>query len=89
MPGGYTQEDIKYLKNNWSQNLKGKDKWDFEDCFWVNEGLYTTVEGNVKMCCMNTGATPFGNIFETDLEEIRSTKEFQDVKIGRDSNLKI
>ena len=29
----------------------GKSKWDFKDCFWVNNGLYTTVEGHVKMCC--------------------------------------
>ena len=35
----------------------GKSKWDFEDCFWVNNGIYTTVEGHVKMCCMNTGRT--------------------------------
>jgi hypothetical protein len=86
MPGGYSQEQIQYLRDNWKGNIKGKDEWNFEDCFWVNEGLYTTVEGNVKMCCMNTGATPFGNIFETDLEEIRSTKEFQDVKIGCNTN---
>lgn len=50
MPGGYTQEQIQYLKDNWSSNIKGKSEWDFEDCFWVNEGLYTTVEGDVKMC---------------------------------------
>jgi wyosine [tRNA(Phe)-imidazoG37] synthetase (radical SAM superfamily) len=56
LPGGYTKEQIEYLNKNWSSNIKGKSEWDFEDCFWVEEGLYTTVEGNVKMCCMNTGA---------------------------------
>lgn len=86
MPGGYSAEQIQYLRDNWKQNIKGKDKWNFEDCFWVNEGLYTTVEGNVKMCCMNTGAQSFGNIFETDLEDIRNSKEFQDVKIGCNTN---
>ena len=70
MPGGYTQEDISYLRNEWSKNIKGKAEWDFPDCFWVNEGIYTTVEGHVKMCCMNTGAKPFGNLFENTIEEI-------------------
>ena len=58
LPGGYNKEQILYLKTNWSNNIKGKSKWDYEDCFWVEEALYTTVEGNVKMCCMNTGAKP-------------------------------
>lgn len=86
MPGGYSQEQIQYLRENWKGNIKGKDQWNYEDCFWVNEGLYTTVEGNVKMCCMNTGATPFGNLFETDLEEIRSSESFQNVKLGCNTN---
>lgn len=86
MPGGYTQEQIQYLKDNWSSNIKGKSEWDFEDCFWVNEGLYTTVEGDVKMCALNTGAESFGNLFDTDLEEIRSSEDFQNVKIGCNTN---
>jgi len=85
MPGGYTQEQIKYLKS-WGSNVKGKSQWDYEDCFWVNEGLYTTVEGNVKMCCMNTAASPFGNIFETDLEDIRNSLDYQNVKKGCNTN---
>ena len=35
----------------------GKAIWDFDDCFWVDTGLYVTPEGNVKVCCMNTGYT--------------------------------
>ena len=85
LPGGYTQEQLQYLKS-WGSNVKGKSQWDFEDCFWVQEGLYTTVEGNVKMCCMNTAATPFGNLFKTDLDDIRSSDEFQNVKMGCGSN---
>jgi MoaA/NifB/PqqE/SkfB family radical SAM enzyme len=85
LPGGYTQEQLQYLKS-WGTNVKGKSQWDFEDCFWVEEGLYTTVEGNVKMCCMNTAATPFGNLFKTDLDDIRSSDEFQNVKMGCGSN---
>jgi len=86
LPGGYTKEQIEYLNKNWSSNIKGKSEWDFEDCFWVEEGLYTTVEGNVKMCCMNTGAEPFGNLFETSVDEIRKSKDFQNVKNGCNTN---
>lgn len=86
MPGGYTQKDIKYLKENWKDNLKGKDEWDFPDCFWVKEGIYTTVEGHVKMCCLNTGAKPFGNLFENTVEEIRNSKDFQAVQQGCATN---
>lgn len=85
MPGGYTNEQLQYLKS-WGNSVKGKSKWDYEDCFWVNEGLYTTVEGNVKMCCMNTAASPFGNIFETDLEDIRNSSDYQNVKRGCNTN---
>lgn len=85
MPGGYTLEQIDYLKS-WGSNVKGKAEWDFSDCFWVNEGIYTTVEGNVKMCCMNTGAEPFGNIFETSIDEIRKNEDYQNVKRGCNTN---
>lgn len=85
MPGGYTLEQIEYLKS-WGDNVKGRSEWDFNDCFWVNEGIYTTVEGNVKMCCMNTGAEPFGNLFDTSIDEIRKTTDFQNVKLGCNTN---
>ena len=85
MPGGYTNQQLQYLKS-WGSSVKGKHQWDYEDCFWVNEGLYTTVEGNVKMCCMNTAASPFGNIFETDLEDIRNSSDYQNVKKGCNTN---
>ena len=85
MPGGYSNKQLKYLKS-WGNNVKGKAVWDFSDCFWVNEGIYTTVEGNVKMCCMNTAAEPFGNIFQTDLEDIRNSKDYQNVKLGCNTN---
>ena len=76
---------MSYLKS-WGDNVKGKNEWDFEDCFWVNEAIYTTVEGNIKMCCMNTGAKPFGNIFKTDLEDIRNSVDYQNVKLGCNTN---
>ena len=79
---GYTEEDLNYLRKKWNKQIMGKSKWDFKDCFWVNNGIYTTVEGNVKMCCMNTGAEPFGNLFLNTIDEIREMEDYQNVKKG-------
>ena len=86
LSGGYTADQIEYLKKNWKDNIKGKSEWDYPDCFWVKEGIYTTVEGHVKMCCLNTGAKPFGNLFEQTIEEIRDTKDYNAVRTGCNSN---
>ena len=83
---GYTEEDLNYLRENWNKQIMGKSKWDFKDCFWVNNAIYTTVEGNVKMCCMNTGAKPFGNLFENSIDEIRLMDDYQNVKKGCQTN---
>ena len=86
LPGGYTLDQIDYLRKSWKDNVKGKSEWDFSDCFWVEEGIYTTVEGNVKMCCMNTGAEPFGNLFEDTIDNIRTTSDYLNVKKGCNTN---
>lgn len=86
LPSGYSEKDILYLKKYWKNNIKGKHEWEYSDCFWVKEGLYTTVEGNVKMCCLNTGAKSFGNIFTESIEDIRNTRDFQNVQGGCLSN---
>ena len=86
MPGGYKPEDLKYLKENWKENIKGKAEWDFPDCFWVKNGIYTTVEGHVKMCCLNTGAKPFGNLFENTIDEIRQFEDYNNVRKGCSTN---
>ena len=83
---GYKQEDLDYLRENWSEQIMGKSKWDFSDCYWVQNGLYTTVEGHVKMCCMNTGAKPFGNLFINSIDEIRQMTDYQNVKKGCETN---
>ena len=83
---GYSKKQLDYLKSTWGDNIMGKSKWDFKDCFWVKEGLYTTVEGHVKMCCMNTGAKSFGNLFENSIDEIRKRDEYQKVKKGCSTN---
>ena len=79
------------IAQNWSEDksLPGgynKEQISYLKTNWVEEALYTTVEGNVKMCCMNTGAKPFGNLFETDLELIRTSDDFQNVKNGCKTN---
>ena len=83
---GYTEKDLNYLRDNWNEQIMGKSKWDFKDCFWVNNAIYTTVEGNIKMCCMNTGAEPFGNLFENSIDEIRLMDDYQNVKKGCQTN---
>tara|TARA_A100000172_G_scaffold77804_2_gene62624 strand:+ start:8954 stop:9748 length:795 start_codon:yes stop_codon:yes gene_type:complete len=84
--GGYSEKDLLYLKKNWGHAIKGKKEWDFPDCFWVQEGIYTTVEGHVKMCCLNTGAEPFGNLFDNTIEEIRERADYLNVKKGCETN---
>ena len=83
---GYTIEQLDYLRDNWGDNIMGKSKWDFKDCFWVQNGIYTTVEGHVKMCCLNTGAEPFGNLFENSIDEIRLMEDYKNVKRGCETN---
>jgi hypothetical protein len=83
---GYTKQQLDYLKKNYGGKIMGKSKWDFKDCFWVNNAIYTTVEGHIKMCCMNTGARPFGNLFENSIDEIRLMDDYQNVKKGCQTN---
>lgn len=84
--GGYSQEQLQYLRDNWQDNIKGKSKWDFNDCFWPQHGLYTTVEGRVLMCALNTGAREFGNLFYQDIDEIRMSDEYNAVRSGCQTN---
>lgn len=84
--GGYTQEQLQYLKDNWKDHIKGKSRWDYSDCFWPQDGIYTTVEGRVLMCALNTGAREFGNLFFEDIDTIRTSKEYLSVKDGCSTN---
>ena len=82
----YSDEQINYIKTNWKDNVKGKSIWDYNDCFWVKEGLYVTVEGDLKMCCINTNTKSFGNIFKTPVNEIRLSDRYINVKNGCTNN---
>jgi sulfatase maturation enzyme AslB (radical SAM superfamily) len=86
LSGGYTAEQLEYLRTTWQENIQGKSEWDYTDCFWVKEGLYTTVEGRVLACCMNTSANSFGNIFHESIETIHQSAAYQKVKIGCSNN---
>ena len=86
MIGGYTEEMISYLRDNYKGNIQGKWKWEWSDCFWLKNGLYTTVEGHVKMCCMNTAALPVGNILMDSIEKIHSNAVYQDIKNNAANN---
>jgi len=83
---GYEEKDLEYLKNNWQKNIMGKQNWEYQDCFWVKEGLYTTVEGNIKVCCLNTSAVPIGNIFKDNIDEVFESNKFTEIKNGCMSN---
>jgi radical SAM protein with 4Fe4S-binding SPASM domain len=83
---GYSDEQLDYLSKNYLGNIKGRTPWSWNDCFWVKNGLYMTVEGNVKVCCMNTAAEPIGNIFNNSLEKIRNSDAYNNIKTGCEKN---
>ena len=79
---GYSIEQIEYLKNNYSNNIKGKTPWTWSDCFWVKKGIYMTVEGNLKVCALNTDTKSLGNIFTHSPEEILNSNRMEEIRTG-------
>jgi MoaA/NifB/PqqE/SkfB family radical SAM enzyme len=82
---GFTEEQIAYL-NQFKKYFKGKTPWTYSDCFWVKNGLYVTVDGNVKVCCMNTSAKPIGNLFQQPLQLIHSSIPMRTIASGCATN---
>lgn len=80
MVGGYTLEQINYLKNNFKQYVKGKPIWDYKDCFWVKRGINIDVFGNVRVCNMNSSTKPMGNIFKQNLTEIIQSERYSNIR---------
>lgn len=78
---GYTEEELEFL-DKYKGQIKGKAPWTWSDCMWVKEGFYSTVEGNVKVCCMNTSAKSLGNIFDNTVEEIFNNNQYKEIKWG-------
>ena len=42
--------------------------------------------GDVKMCCLNTGAKSFGNVFTKKIDDIRLSDSYLKVKEGCSTN---
>jgi len=82
---GYSASQFKFLKK-YKQYIKGRSPWTWSDCFWPRHGLYATVEGHVKMCCLNTGAVPLGNLFENTIKDIRASLRYKEIEDGCSSN---
>jgi MoaA/NifB/PqqE/SkfB family radical SAM enzyme len=78
---GYTEEELNFL-HKFIGTIIWKAPWTWSDCFWVQNGFYSTVEGNVKVCCMNTGADSLGNIFTQSVDEIFNQNQFKVIKWG-------
>jgi MoaA/NifB/PqqE/SkfB family radical SAM enzyme len=85
--GSFTDEQIQYLRDNWAWAIKGKKDWDYSDCFWVQRGVYVTVEGNIKVCCMNTAAKTIKNIFMVkNISEAFESPEYSAIEQGCATN---
>jgi len=83
---GFTQEQIAYLKQ-YKKYFKGKSEWNYSDCFWPRSGLYLTAHGKMKVCCMNTSAEPIGSALTQPIRLLRSSKRFNNIKRGCETNL--
>ena len=81
----FSPEQIAHLQH-YSANVKGRSPWTYSDCFWPIKGLYVTVEGDVKVCCLNNSTESLGNLYRHSIEEIRSTQRFQDIRLGCQTN---
>ena len=78
----YTEEQLDYLRENWSENIKGITPWTWSDCFWPQRGLYMTVEGDVKGCIIKTDSVSFGNLEHQTIEEIHNTDRWKSIQYG-------
>jgi radical SAM protein with 4Fe4S-binding SPASM domain len=63
-------QDFFATLKKYKANVKGKAPWTYSDCFWPKRGFYMDVNGDVKICCLNTSTEPVGNIFKSSVEEL-------------------
>lgn len=82
----YKDEYLQILLK-FKDKVKGKAPWDFKDCFWPRSGIYMTVDGSIKVCCINTSTTPIGNIFCDDLDKLRSNSKINLIKKDLSNNV--
>jgi radical SAM protein with 4Fe4S-binding SPASM domain len=83
---GYSEEQVKYIKDNFKSNVKGKAPWTWSDCFWVKRGLYMTVDGDLKVCAINTDTASIGNIFVDDINSVLNSTRMKKIRTGCHSN---
>ncbi len=79
---GYSNEQISFLKENYASNIKGKAPWTWSDCFWVKSGIYMTVDGNLKVCALNTDTKSLGNIFKDPVDKILNSEKMNEIREG-------
>ncbi len=80
---GFSKSQLEYLRDQYRHLIKGKPNWDFQDCFWVKNGLYVTASGDVKICCMNTSTEPVGNLIrDLNAEFAFNNRRFIEIKNG-------
>jgi len=75
-------DDMLNELRKYKKNLKGKTPWTYSDCFWPHNGFYMNVNGDVKICCLNTSTKLIGNILTQDIKEIRSSEKLKQVQQG-------
>ena len=66
--------------------VMGKSPWDFSDCFWTSRGFYMNVNGDVKICCLNTNTTPIGNVFKDNIDDILNSKKRVAIQNANEKN---
>lgn len=54
----------------WKPHIAGKPDWDYNQCWWPNNGLHVESNGDIKLCLLNTDAKPSGNLLEESLDEV-------------------
>ena len=81
----YSAHDMDKLKV-WARLIKGKTPWTYSDCWWPTRGFYSTVEGRVLTCPLNTAAKEHGNILAQSLSTVRSSKSLTTLAQGCASN---
>jgi radical SAM protein with 4Fe4S-binding SPASM domain len=54
----------------WKPHIAGKPDWDYNQCWWPNNGLLVESNGDIKLCLLNTDANPSGNLLRESLDEV-------------------
>lgn len=62
-------------------DIRGVPDWDYNKCFWPENGLVIDVFGGLRQCILNTLQRPIGNVFTESLRDIyNSANAFVNVR---------